>query len=714
MSATLVGHANGISAVAFADASTLLSAVGGQDQTVRIWDLRTGRERTVYRGLTPPLALAPGGRGFAAVKAGVIQLVNLPGVPELSTSRNLADGVDLLAFSADGKTLASAGPDRIVRLWDPATGKEQGSLEVQPQPITSLAFSPDGTLLAQGGSALADKKPVGRIVVWELAGRKQRLLLTPPAPVLALAISPDGKRLASAGRDGTVALWDLAGGKEPIRQLPTGVPWLGTGRLAFTPDGRVLVAASSPPTGRFNNLWSWDLTRDPPFAGEPRSPLEKPAGWGPSADCLTISPDGRYLLAASASGHGVWRWDLASGKVVPWGAPSSSARKGFGSAFDQSLRGAGTVHAVAISPDCRTLALGLADRTVQLWDLDTGQQRAVLAGHLREVSALAFSADGKLLASGSHNRAGYSWIKGGEIKVWSSVADPLPHSAPLTSLALSADASSVVTADMQGKVLVWDGAGKLRFGLDGHVTAASVACSGDGRTLATKGEDGLLHLWDARTGTHRDTLPALTISSAVRPTADGHGFYAVGNPLRIWAADPGQPAGARLVIEVPLPTRYQSVALSHDRSLLAGVSGLKLELIEVKSRKVRWSTLEGGAKMSLLFAPAGDLIVGHADGSIRILDPATGKERDRLTGPVAAPLLLEISADGRTLASATSRRTQGKLEWEVWTWDLQTRKPKRPAHPVTADGIALRFTPDGRLWVAAHQQGAVLPVKEIP
>jgi len=102
------------------------------------------------------------------------------------------------------------------------------------------------------------------------------------------------------------------------------------------------------------------------------------------------------------------------------------------------------------------------------------------------------------------------------------------------------------------------------------------------------------------------------------------------------------------------------------------------------------------------------------DGSIRILDPTTGAERGKLTSGRVPAAVLAVAPDGRTLASVAPKRVENKLEWEIWVWDLATRQPKGPAHTVAGDGIALGYTPQGRLWVATQQEGAVAAVKEMP
>ena len=276
-----------------------------------------------------------------------------------------ADGVYGVAFSPDGRLLASGGRDWTVRLWDPATGEHLRTLTGHAGTVRGVAFSPDGRLLASG---CGDRT----VRLWDLATGEHLRTLSGHG-VLGVAFSPDGRLLASGGRDWTVRLWDPATG-EHLRTL-TG--HAGTVRgVAFSPDGRLLASGCGDRRLLAGDrmVWLWD-----PATGEHLRTLTGHADaiWG-----VAFSPDGR-LLASGCGDRTVRLWDPATGEHL------------------RTLTGhADAIWGVAFSPDGRLLASGCGDRTVRLWDPATGEHLRTLTGHAGDVWGVAFSPDGRLLASG--------------------------------------------------------------------------------------------------------------------------------------------------------------------------------------------------------------------------------------------------------------------------------------------------------------------------
>jgi hypothetical protein len=279
-----------------------------------------------------------------------------------------------VAFSTDGKLLATANDDNSVRLWDAATGKVGKTLWGHTGPVYTLAFSPDGQFLASAG---VDKS----ILLWNVSsGKMVRKMTGHTAEINAITFSPGGQILATGSSDFSVRLWDVNTGKE----VGAGHGHQGAVQtVAFSPDGKALGTGADDQLIMF-----WDLT-------SLTNPTQRAVLKGHTSRIflVTFSPDGKLLASASLdTANNLKVWDLTAGKELV-----------NLSGHDQA------VYSVAFSPQGQLLASGGLDRTVRLWDPTSGTLLGTFPGSTGTVTSVAFSPDGKTLAGAGEDQIIRIW-----------------------------------------------------------------------------------------------------------------------------------------------------------------------------------------------------------------------------------------------------------------------------------------------------------------
>ncbi|MCX4884750.1 trypsin-like peptidase domain-containing protein [Streptomyces sp. NBC_00847] len=559
----------------------------------------------------------------------------------------LTQAVNSMAFSPDGKTLATAGYDGKVQLWDVPTGKTTAKLTGHDK---FLAFSPDGKTLATAGEG-------DNVRLWDVATRKTTAILdSHNNEVETVAFSPDGRTLAAAA-GAAVRLWDVATHKT-TSVLDT--PHDEVFTVAFSPDGKTLAAAGY--TVRMLDV----------ATGKTSAALTTSHNGLPDrVDSVAFSPDGK-TLASSGEGESVRLQDVATGKTAA------------------VLQGhTDEVWSVAFSPDGKTLATGSYDRSVRLWDVATRKTTAVLTGHTDGLRSVAFSPDGKTLATADFDRG---------LRLWDVTRSEITtvltgHTGPVNTVAFSPDGHTLATGSQDQDARLWNVAtGRTIATITGHTGSLNtVAFSPDGRTLATGGDDGL-RLWDVTTGKTTAVVVdnASVFSVAFSPDGKTLAFSLYRN-VGLWDVT-SRKWTATLDSHSDYNEYVYSVKFSPDGKTLATAGeGGSAHLWDVASRKT--TTILNShtpAVASVVFSPDGKTLATAGVGaSVRLWDLTTGRTTGVLTGHTQAVVSAAFSPDGKTLAIADTSAS-------VQLWDVNDGKITAVLTGHAKGVRSVAFSPDGK------------------
>jgi WD40 repeat protein len=736
-------HADRVNALSYSPDGTKLASAS-RDGTVKVWDLGNGRDLATYRGHAQQpgdlsantnvfkagdVAFSPDGKTVASASGTQVHLW------EPDTGKQIKVLVKLektdkplkaIAFRPDGKFLAVAGDDGVVRTYEVETGKNPFNSPPRSARIESMTYSPNGKLIAVGDSASQvavyapdAKNPLamgvqavrpgsetfgvaftadsGGVFACGKDGAVQ--LFAGPNPdgtsagntstrlrefaghtdtVNALVVSPDGKQLVTAGSDRTVRVWDVTSAK-PLRSFQGHMSKVLS--LAVRGDGKQIASASDDGAIRL-----WDLNT----VDEHRALTDA----GDSLWAVAFSPDGKRVATAGAD------------KILRvYGADNGKLEVSIPDAHKAA------VTSLAFFPDGKLASAG-GDRVVKVWDVDAKKAVAELSGHESAILTAAVGDSGKLIVSGAADRTVRGWSDQKQVWQWAG-------KSAVCAVAIRKGEKIVAAGTADGTLVVLDvtaGTPKELFSQTAHI--AGVACVGfspDGTRVATVGGDGAVRVWSVG---DNGSLTALTKFEGQAKSGGAAGFLALTglsfSPDGRYLAT----VGADTVVRVwDIQTKSESrglrghtdwvtaVAFSADGRYLASVG------VDKAARVFELTTQETSAAGGHLLkvnavavSPDGKFALTAAtDQTMKVWDLATGREVATLIGNTDVPQVVTFAGNDAVVLGATTQGNETVGQLHFWG----TKPPRRNKSLPTGAVYALAALPDGSRVAAWSTKPAV-------
>ncbi len=580
----------------------------------------------------------------------------------LGIFRHALDGhtgrVNSVVFSPDGSRLASGSVDNTVRLWDASTGVLLNTLEGHAAWVSSVAFSPDGSRLASGSED-------NTVRLWDAStGVLLNVIFGHTERVYSVAFSPDGNTIAVGGSHGSISLWNPNTDDEIVFEVDTD----RVNSVVFSPDGKVIAVGGSHGSIR---LLSLNGTLISEFKGQRGFFQEGQKGerrlFQGGVSSVAFSPDGQKLAIVGAS-RSIYLWYVRTGATQRLSVESRRGSYSY------------NITSVAFSPDGQLLVSGDVDNHIDFFDVNTGAHLHTLQGHppvrlsgaIRGVvTSVAFSPDGQILANGGLD----STIRLREIDIPGYLRVINRHRSSVRSVVFSPNSQVLASGSGDNTVRLWDvNTGEHIRTLGGHTSSVeSVVFSSDGQTLASGSRDGEIRVWNTTTGEVLNILVPFSSSrylnfnlSDIAGSIINFNLSDIagsdGETIRVWNATTGE------VWHSVLPFSFKDSTFNFSNFNLSDIA---------------WS-------------PDGKTLAMTSSGRISLLDVETSESVKNFSIPYRGGTIhtsAAFSPDGHILAGGGRHGSAPVIQF----WDVTTGEPTRTLRGHTTTVLSIAFSPDGSM-----------------